>query len=134
MEGRGDADGPCPILHIEGVRALGMLALEENTFLPREDRVAGLQAGADDYLIKPFAFDELLARIQALYRRSYRKKSSLVTVGDMTIDLNRHSAVVNGEKVDILPREFRILKFLALQEGAIRLSQPSPRSAKNFGR
>ena len=114
---------------IEIVRSLRQKGIQTHVLILTardavEDRVLGLQAGADDYLVKPFAFDELLARIQALGRRSYHKKSSVVTVGDLTIDLNRHDATVKGKNLDLLPREFRIVEFLALHEGEV-ISRPA---------
>jgi len=82
------------------------------------DKVKGLDSGADDYLVKPFAFAELLARIRALMRRSVSKAKKLL-VGNLTIDLvTRH--VVMGEKpIDLTPREFDILAYLADHAGQI---------------
>jgi DNA-binding response OmpR family regulator len=84
-----------------------------------EDRVRGLQEGADDYLVKPFAFDELLARVQALCRRSYVKKSPVLKVGDLTVDSVKQEIQCKGEIVDLLPREFRFLHFLLMRQGHV---------------
>jgi len=84
-----------------------------------EDRVKGLQAGADDYLVKPFALVELLARVQALCRRSYDHKSSRLEVEDLVIELNTLQATVSDRSLKLLPREFRILQFLMLRRGQV---------------
>src|SRR5882762_8770010 len=65
-----------------------------------ENRVNGLQAGADDYLIKPFAFEELLARVQALCRRSYQRKNPRITAGDLEIDTAARIALRRGKVID----------------------------------
>ena len=84
-----------------------------------EDRVAGLQAGADDYLVKPFALAELLARVQALCRRSYERKTPKLEIGDLLLDLNTLQATVSGQFLKLLPREFRLLQLLMLRQGEI---------------
>jgi DNA-binding response OmpR family regulator len=84
-----------------------------------EDRVKGLSAGADDYLVKPFALSELLARVQALCRRSYAQKSPRLQIGDITIDLNTFSAMVSGQALELLPREFRVLQLFMLRRGEV---------------
>lgn len=83
------------------------------------DRVEGLQTGADDYLIKPFALEELLARIQALCRRQYDSKSNHLTIADLEIDLTAHVVMRAGRPVDLTAREFRLLEYLALRRGHI---------------
>ena len=83
-----------------------------------EDRVRGLQAGADDYLVKPFAFDELLARVQALTRRRFGQKTPLIRVGDLEIDTVGRSVRRNGALVSLTHREYRLLEFLAFKQGA----------------
>src|SRR5258708_22596948 len=88
-----------------------------------EDRVRGLQMGADDYLIKPFAFDELLARVQTLCRRNYSQKSPRIEIQDLAIDLATQRVAIQGRNIELLPREFRLLEFLALRRGAV-VSRP----------
>jgi two-component system OmpR family response regulator len=78
-----------------------------------DDRVRGLQAGGDDYLTKPFAFSELLARIQALIRRaSHTPEPTRLSVGDLTLDLLTREVQRGGEKIDLQPREFALLEYL----------------------
>ena len=84
-----------------------------------ENRVNGLQAGADDYLIKPFAFEELLARVQALCRRSYQRKNPRITTGDLEIDTAARIALRRGKGINLTPREFKLLEYLALRRGQV---------------
>jgi len=83
------------------------------------DRVTGLQLGADDYLIKPFALDELLARVQALCRRHYLKKSPRLCVGDLEIEPGTRTATRNGRPIDLTAREYRLLEYLASRAGEV---------------
>jgi two-component system OmpR family response regulator len=83
-----------------------------------DDRVKGLQAGGDDYLTKPFAFSELLARIQALIRRATRTaEPTRLTVGDLTLDLLSRRVERGGEKIELQPREFALLEYLMRNPG-----------------
>ena len=83
------------------------------------DRVYGLGQGADDYLVKPFAFEELLARVQALARRAYGVKSAQLAIGDLTIDMARRIAAWKGEALNLRPREYALLELLALRRGEL---------------
>jgi two-component system OmpR family response regulator len=83
-----------------------------------EDRVRGLQAGGDDYMVKPFAFSELLARIQALIRRATQVgEPTRLTVGDITLDLATREVRRGVEKLDLQPREFSLLEYLMRNAG-----------------
>lgn len=82
-----------------------------------EDRVKGLDLGADDYLVKPFAFEELLARVRALIRRSYRSKSPRIKVQDLLIDLTTQRVWRGQEEIYLTPREYALLEYLAIRAG-----------------
>ncbi len=85
-----------------------------------DDRVRGLRAGGDDYLVKPFSFTELLARLEALGRRSETiAKETLLRVGDLAIDLIARSASRRGRKIPLLRREFQLLEYLVRNEGRV---------------
>jgi DNA-binding response OmpR family regulator len=77
-----------------------------------EDRVKGLDSGADDYLVKPFAIDELHARLRALLRRDAPDKTGLITVADLTIDPATHYVVKNGVRIDLTAKEYSLLEYL----------------------
>ncbi|MBS1150664.1 MAG: DNA-binding response regulator [Myxococcaceae bacterium] len=79
------------------------------------DRVAGLDAGADDYLVKPFAFAELLARVRALLRREYGQTTNVVDLGPLQLDLGARVARVDGRPLELTAREFALLEVLALR-------------------
>lgn len=81
------------------------------------DRVEGLDGGGDDYLVKPFAFDELLARLRALVRRSHDHARNDVDVGRLRIDLGARAASVDGRPLDLSAKEFSLLELLALDPG-----------------
>lgn len=85
-----------------------------------DDRVKGLQTGGDDYLTKPFAFSELLARVQALIRRANGVANpSKLTVGDLTLDLQTRKVKRAGQKIDIQPLEFSLLEYLMRNAGQV---------------
>lgn len=79
-----------------------------------EDIVRGLDAGADDYLSKPFRFDELLARLRALYRRGGAERLDVLRYGPITLDRLRHVAAVNDQVLDLTPKEFQLLEYFLL--------------------
>ncbi|MFO0581966.1 MAG: response regulator transcription factor [Anaeromyxobacter sp.] len=81
------------------------------------DRVDGLDAGGDDYLVKPFAFDELLARVRALVRRSQGHARNVLEVGRLSLDLGARVASVDGAPLDLSAKEFALLELLALSRG-----------------
>lgn len=83
------------------------------------DRVHGLRDGADDYLSKPFSFDELLARTEALIRRSYRAKNPLITIGPLAIDTTARTVLRDGAPVRLSKREYALLEYLAYRKGQI---------------
>src|SRR5438105_13201990 len=85
-----------------------------------DDRVRGLRAGGDDYLVKPFSFVELLARVEALGRRSDTiVKQTILRVGDLALDLVSRTASRRGKDIFLLPREFQLLEYLVRNEGRI---------------
>ena len=85
-----------------------------------DDRVRGLRAGGDDYLVKPFAFTELVARVDALARRSATVvRETVLRTGDLTLDLVSRRASRGGRDLDLLPREFQVLEYLVRNEGHV---------------
>ncbi len=83
-----------------------------------EDIVKGLDAGADDYLVKPFSFQELEARIQALLRRTKSETiNSVITCGELILETENHRAVREGKYIDLTVREYRLLEYLMLNQG-----------------
>jgi len=84
-----------------------------------EDRVQGLDSGADDYLVKPFAFQELLARIRALLRRSGEIKTPRLQVGDLVLDTLTHRATRGGQVIELTAREYALLEFLMRHPGQV---------------
>jgi two-component system copper resistance phosphate regulon response regulator CusR len=83
------------------------------------DRVRGLELGADDYLVKPFAFVELLARVRTLARRGPLRESDLISLGDLEIDVTRRKVRRAGRRIELTPREFALLQLLARRHGEV---------------
>jgi two-component system OmpR family response regulator len=114
--------------HIDGIEVIRRLR-DEGIVTPAlilsalgevDDRVRGLRAGGDDYLVKPFAFPELLARVDALARRSATVvKETMLRVGDLEIDLLTRIAHRGGRPIELLPREFRLLEYLVRNVGRV---------------
>ena len=113
---------------IDGLRLLETLRAQDNAtpvvFLSAlsqvDDRVKGLKAGGDDYLTKPFAFAELLARVEALTRRGKTDgPTTRLSVGDLEIDLLSRGVKRAGQKIDLQPREFRLLEYLMRHAGQV---------------
>lgn len=87
------------------------------------DRVAGLNAGADDYLVKPFDFVELSARIRALLRRPQKKLPELLKVRDISIDCSRHRVTLGSQEIPMSPKEYAILEFLARNKNEVLMRE-----------
>src|SRR5690348_1733738 len=83
------------------------------------DKVAGLDAGADDYLTKPFELDELLARLRALQRRGHTVTPELLTVGDLAVDTRSHTVTRAGQRIPLTAREYAMLEFLTRRAGEV---------------
>jgi two-component system, OmpR family, response regulator QseB len=109
------------IVLLRQLRARGdrvpVLVLSARDSLP--DRVLGLDTGADDYLLKPFELDELVARLRALIRRSAGGATPVFTAGGVTLDPVLHSVAVDGQAVEVTAREFALLEALARRPGAV---------------
>ena len=113
---------------IDGLTVLGALRAAEirtpalilSALGSVDDRVKGLRAGGDDYLVKPFAFSELLARVEALLRRgSAAPTTTTLRVADLELDLLTRTVKRSGKPVDVLPREFRLLEYLMRNSGHV---------------
>ena len=84
-----------------------------------DDRVEGLNRGADDYLVKPFAFEELLARVRVLVRRGYNKKDPVIQIEDLEIDTTGRTVHRGGQPINLSAREYALLEFLAANAGQV---------------
>ena len=101
-------------LRAEGRQSHVLILTAKDTL---EDRVTGLDLGADDYLVKPFEFKELLARVRALLRRSYRKKNPRINIKDLRIDLTTQRVWRGREEVQLTRREYELLEYLVMRAG-----------------
>ena len=88
-----------------------------------QDKVVGLESGADDYLVKPFEYPELAARVKALLRRSLKAASDVLTLGPIAIDFSAQSARLDGEVLDLTAFEFRVLEFLVRERARVVTKQ-----------
>ncbi len=84
-----------------------------------EDRVEGLDAGADDYLVKPFAFSELFARIRVLMRRPHQTASAILTIADLTVDIRSYTVQRNGRPIILSSKEFALLTYLLRHQNTV---------------
>ena len=84
-----------------------------------QDRIVGLDAGADDYLIKPFEFNELIARVRALIRREYKQKKPLVQIGSLEINTNTQKVFRADREIELTPKEFALLEYLLMLRGKV---------------
>ena len=84
-----------------------------------EDRIKGLELGADDYLVKPFVFSELLARVRTILRRGPLRQPDILMIADLVIDLVRHKATRSNQRLDLTPKEFSLLSLLARRAGEV---------------
>jgi DNA-binding response OmpR family regulator len=98
----------CQILRKRGCTVPILMLTARDTI---DDRVHGLDSGADDYLVKPFAFHELLARLRALLRRSSTQKTPVLSVGDLTIDLATHRVTRGGQQIELTTLLFTLLEY-----------------------
>jgi two-component system response regulator PhoP len=88
-----------------------------------QDKVSGLEAGADDYLVKPFEYPELAARVKALLRRSLKATSDVLTLGPIAIDFSAQAAALHGQPIDLTAFEYRLLEYLVRQRGRVVTKQ-----------
>lgn len=104
----------CQELREHGVRTPILMLTARDAV---DDRITGLNTGADDYLSKPFVFDELLARVRALLRRAKLAQPAFITVDDLVIDPRTHTVMRGGTRLDLTPKEYAILMFLVERAG-----------------
>lgn len=84
-----------------------------------EDRVSGLNAGADDYLVKPFAFEELLARIRTIMRRTGESRDNLLALEDLLMNVSEHAVTRAGQRIDLTSKEYALLEYLMCNQGRV---------------
>ena len=110
-------DGGELLRRLRRAKTTPVLVLTARDTLP--DRVKGLDAGADDYLVKPFERLELLARIRALVRRSAGQAASVLEIGDVKIDMASRTVSQQGAPINLTPREYALVEYLALHRGKV---------------
>lgn len=103
-------------LRAEGIQSHVLLLTAQDTV---EDRIRGLDSGADDYLVKPFEMGELLARARALVRRRYERKDPVIVIGDVSVDTVARSVHLGEDPVELTAREYTLLEYLALRAGQV---------------
>lgn len=101
----------CREMRAQGVKTPILMLTARDTV---DDRVEGLDAGADDYLVKPFAFKELLARVRALLRRAVRIRPDVLQAADLTLNLSDHTALRAGQKISLTTKEYALLEYFML--------------------
>lgn len=113
-----DMDGVavCRSLRSKNLEVPVLMLTARNTI---DDKVEGLDAGADDYLTKPFAFDELLARIRAILRRKHQKTSNILKIADLELDQKTHRAQRGGVQLDLTAKEYSLLEYFMLNAGQV---------------
>lgn len=112
----GDGFALCADLRLNGTWTPVLMLTARDAI---SDRVRGLDVGADDYLVKPFAFTELTARLRALARRGASARPTRLQVGPLELDPARHSALVGGERLDLTAREYAVLELFARRAGEV---------------
>ncbi len=113
---RRDGYAVCRELRASGFRAPILMLTARDVV---DDRVSGLDAGADDYLVKPFDFKELLARLRALARRTGAPRPPVARVADLTLDTASHAVTRGGKAVSLTAKEYALLEFLVLNQGRV---------------
>jgi len=110
-----DTDGVEVCRQVRSVRSTPIIMLTARDTIT--DRVVGLDAGADDYVVKPFSFDELLARVRAALRREAARREEPVVTGPLLIRPGARTVAVRGQPLSLTPREFELLEYLARRQG-----------------
>lgn len=113
----GDGASVCYSLRNDGFQGGILMLTAKDSF---EDRVRGLDVGADDYLVKPFAFSELFARIRSVYRRCQSPiQKDVLQIDNLRLDCNSHTVIHDGREIRLTPREYEILKLLMNNHGQV---------------
>jgi len=99
-----------------GVKTPVLMLTAKDTIM---DKVSGLDSGADDYLTKPFLFDELLARIRALLRRNSDVKTSIIEIGDLIVDMATHEVKRGGKNISLSAKEYALVEYMALNKNKV---------------